>query len=86
MSQWGNKEGRQVIWHRTPINRISPICFHLNRLESGKDDSSSEAHPQSSKTSNGSLFLPELNIFVKNFETYFVTPSFQSSQIYVTVA
>ncbi len=48
MNQWGNKEGRQVIWQRTTIQRISPICFHLNRLESGKDDSSSEAHLQSS--------------------------------------
>jgi hypothetical protein len=29
---WGTKEGRQVIWQRTPIHRI-----HLNRLESGTD-------------------------------------------------
>jgi hypothetical protein len=43
--QWGDKEGRhQVIWQRTPIHRISPICFHPNRWESGKDNSSSEAH------------------------------------------
>jgi hypothetical protein len=44
MNQWGHKEGRQVVWQRTPIHIISLICFHLNRLESGKDDSSSEDH------------------------------------------
>ncbi len=43
MSQWGKKEGRQVIWQRIPIHRIYPICFHLKRLESSKGDSSSEA-------------------------------------------
>ncbi len=53
MNKWGNKEGRQVIWQQTPKNRFSPIYFHLNRLESGKDDSSSEAHFQSSKTTRG---------------------------------
>ncbi len=42
MNQWGNKEGRQIIWQRTPINRISPICFHINRMESGKDDRRSQ--------------------------------------------
>ncbi len=30
MNPWENKEGRQVIWQRTPIHRISLICFHLN--------------------------------------------------------
>jgi hypothetical protein len=35
MNQWGNKEGRQEIWQRTPIHRISPICFHFN-LQSSK--------------------------------------------------
>jgi hypothetical protein len=49
MNQWGNKEGRQVIWQRTLIHRISPLCFHLKRLESGKDDSSAEAHLQIQK-------------------------------------
>ncbi len=29
MNQCGNKKGRQVIWQRTPKNRISPICLHL---------------------------------------------------------
>jgi hypothetical protein len=37
----GNKEGRPVIWQRTPINIISSICFHLSGVEHGKDDSSS---------------------------------------------
>ncbi len=41
-------------WQRTPINVISPSMFHLNLVESGKDDSSSEVHLQSSKTSGGS--------------------------------
>ncbi len=41
--QWSfrNKEGHQIICHQiichqTPINIISPICIHLNRLEIGK--------------------------------------------------
>jgi hypothetical protein len=28
-------------WQKTPINKIFPSVFHLNRLESGKDDGSS---------------------------------------------
>jgi hypothetical protein len=43
----GNKEGCEVVKQRTPIHRISPICFHLNHLESGKEDSLSEARLQS---------------------------------------
>ncbi len=34
-------KGREVIWQQAPIKVISLICFHLNRSESGKDDSSS---------------------------------------------
>jgi hypothetical protein len=45
----GNKEGRQVIWQRTQINIISPLCFHLNRVENSKDDGSSEAHSKVKK-------------------------------------
>jgi hypothetical protein len=72
MNQWGNQEDSQVIWQQTPIHRISPICVHLNCLESGKDDSSLEVllHLQSSKTDRGSHSDPELNIFVKIFEFY----------------
>jgi hypothetical protein len=66
MNQWGKKEGRKVIWQRILIHRIYPICFHLNRLESSKDDSSSEAQLQSSKTSRGSYFDPEFYIFCQN--------------------
>jgi hypothetical protein len=62
----GNKEGRQVIWQRTPINIIFPICFLLNPVENRKYDSSSEAHPQSSKTSRGSDLAPELSLFCRN--------------------
>jgi hypothetical protein len=65
MNQWGNQEGQQVIWQWKPIHGISSICFHLNRLESGKDDSSSEAHLPSSKTSRGSYLDQELFIFLK---------------------
>jgi hypothetical protein len=57
------KEGRQVIWQQTPINII--FFFHLSRTENGKDDSSPEAHLQSSKTSGGSYLDLELFIFVK---------------------
>jgi hypothetical protein len=32
----GSKEGRKVIRQRTPVNKISSICFHLNCWESGK--------------------------------------------------
>ncbi len=42
---------------------------NLNRFESDKDDSSSEAHLQSSKTSRGSYLDPELYMF------YLVTQS-----------
>jgi hypothetical protein len=41
--QIGNKENRQIIYQHTPINMISPICFHLHRVENGKDDSSLDA-------------------------------------------
>ncbi len=55
------------------MRRITPMSFHLNRLGSGKDDSSSEAQLQSSKTSRGSYLHPELYIFVKIFELCLVT-------------
>jgi hypothetical protein len=60
----GNKEGRQVIWRANSKNIIPPSMFHLNRVESGKDDRSSEAHLQSSKNSRGSYLDQELSIFV----------------------
>ncbi len=56
-------------WQRTPINIISPSMFHLNRVENGKGDISSEAHLQNSKTSRVQLF------FVQIFEFYRVTQS-----------
>jgi hypothetical protein len=55
-------------WQRTLINIIYPSMSHLNRVESGKDYSSSEAPLQSSKTSRGSHLDKELSIFVKIFE------------------
>jgi hypothetical protein len=54
---------------------ISPSMFLLNRVESDKDDSSLEAHIQSSQTSRGSYFDKELFIFVKIFEFLLVTLS-----------
>jgi hypothetical protein len=63
----GNKEGRKVIWQRTIIYIISPIRFHVNRSESGKDDSLSMAHLQSSKTSRGSSIRPRNIQFCQNF-------------------
>jgi hypothetical protein len=67
----GNKEGRQIIWQRTPKHRISPICLHLNRLERGEDNAAHQ-RLQSSKTSRGSNLDPELCIFVKIFKFYLV--------------
>jgi len=69
MNQWGKKEG-------PPSNlAANPICFHLNRLESSKGDSSSEAQLQSSKTSRGSYFDPELYIFLSKYLNYISRPS-----------
>ncbi len=39
MNQWGNKEGRQVIWLELQYIEFFPYVFTLR----GKDDSSSEA-------------------------------------------
>ncbi len=66
----GNKEGRQVIWQRTPMKIISTIYFHLNRVESVKED-----HPQLSETSKGSYLELELSIFVKIFKFWLVSQS-----------
>jgi hypothetical protein len=53
----------------------SPSMCRLNSVESGKDDISSEAHLQSSKTSRDSYLDKELPIFVKIIEFYFVNQS-----------
>ncbi len=50
--------------------------FYLIRLESGKDDSSSEAQLQSSKISRGSYLDPDLHILVNIFKFYLVAQSF----------
>ncbi len=39
----------------SPINVISPICFHLNHVGNGNDDISSEEHFENSKTGDGPL-------------------------------
>ncbi len=69
----GNKEGRQVIWQRTPINIISLAYFHQKRVESGKDNRLSVAYLQSLKTSRGSYVDPDLSIFVK-YHNYIQAP------------
>jgi hypothetical protein len=49
----GSKEGRQVVWQPIPIHITSLICFHLNCVDSGKDNSSSESHFQNSQANRG---------------------------------
>jgi hypothetical protein len=66
MSPKGNEEDAKYHGRKKPIHLFSPLCFHLNRVKNGKDDSSSEAHLQSSK-SRGSYLDPELSIFAKIF-------------------
>ncbi len=57
-----SKEGRQVVWQPIPLHIISPICFHLNCVDSGKGNSSSESHYQNSQAKRGSTLDPELSI------------------------
>ncbi len=52
--------------------------FHLNRVESGKDDSSLEAHLQSLKTSRGSYLDKENYPFLAKFEFYLGTQSLEA--------
>jgi len=53
---------------------ISPSIFHLNRVENGKGNSSSESHHHSSKSSKGFYLDQELSIVVvKIFESNLVT-------------
>ncbi len=49
----------------SPINGISPLCFHLNREgnRNSNDNSSSEEHLENSKTSRVSYLYIELYIF-----------------------
>jgi hypothetical protein len=70
----GYKEGRQVIWQRTPIHRISaiPICFHLKKWQRQQLIRGSSSK---SETARGSYLGPELYNFVKIFEFYLVAQS-----------
>ncbi len=61
----GHQEGLSINLAGNSVHRISPVFFTLNHLKSSKDDSSSEAHLQSSKTISGSYLDPELYIFGK---------------------
>jgi hypothetical protein len=47
----------------SPINVVSPICFHLYRIENGNDDISSEEHFESSKISKRTYIYLEPLIF-----------------------
>jgi hypothetical protein len=58
MNQWGNKDGCELVSSELQYIEFLP-CFHLNHLESGKDDSLSEARLQSSKNCRGSFLDPE---------------------------
>jgi hypothetical protein len=63
----GKKEGRKVIWQRTPVKIISLLCFYLHHVVNGKDDNSSEAHLYNSTPSRGSYLGCELCFFSKYF-------------------
>ncbi len=82
--EWPRPNSNRFMWTakhiRGPHENVyaSPICFHLKRLESGKDDSSSEYHLQSSKNSRGYYLDPELHIFVQIFEFYPVPSPFKN--------
>ncbi len=79
-NQWFNQctngiqGGPQVIWQRTPIQRISaiPLRFHLKKWQRQQliRDSSSK-----SETARGSYLGPELYNFVEIFEFYLVAQS-----------
>ncbi len=58
MNQRDNKEGRQVIWQRTPIHRISPIT--LTTWKVAKTTTHNRGSSSSSNTSRGSHLDPEL--------------------------
>jgi hypothetical protein len=59
----------------SPMNVISPICFHLNRVGNGNDDITSEEHFENSKTVRGSYLDKSVVIFVKIFDFYLATQS-----------
>ncbi len=55
-----SKEDHQISLERTPVN----ICgIHLNGMENGTNDSSSEAHLQSSETNRG-FFLYQVELYI----------------------
>jgi hypothetical protein len=49
----GNNEGRKEVWKISisPINVISPICFHFYNMGNGNNDISSEVHFKNFKAS-----------------------------------
>jgi hypothetical protein len=55
------------------VSIIFPICFQLNRVENGNEDSSSEANFKSSITSRAFSLDLKVSIFVKIFEFYLVS-------------
>jgi hypothetical protein len=63
----GNNEDCQVVWQPIPLHIISSMCFHLNCVDSGKNNSSSESHCQNSQANRGCyLHSPRMVHFVKN--------------------
>jgi hypothetical protein len=72
--QKGNMEGRLVIVQKTKRNIIPPICFHLNRVRMGKDDSFATVSSEKLKKNYYTfLFRPKSINFVKIFELYRMT-------------
>ncbi len=59
----------------SPINDLSPICFHLNCVGNGNDDIPSDDHFENLKTNRGSYLDLEVVIFVKIFDLSLVAQS-----------
>jgi len=66
MNQWGHKEGRQVVWQRTPIHIILLYVFTLTAWKVAK----TTAHQRIIKFNNSrsSYLDPKLYTFVPLIE------------------
>ncbi len=69
-SQWTNRKRREPqrnLVDVSPINLISSICFHLNRVGNGNDDISSDDYFDNSKTVSGSYL--DQSLVLCSFQT-----------------
>jgi hypothetical protein len=57
--------GNNKAWTIENKSAIYVICFHRYRAENGNDDSTTEAHLQSSKNMRGPNLNLEISIFVR---------------------